>query len=190
MSNPLLSFLKLFTDISLKDETIISSAIELRTYKENDFLLKEGSIAKNMFFIIKGVVKIVAINDKGNESTYFFLKENQFCTILNSFNKQDVAKESIKAACNVDVIVLERKKLLAVYKEVPYIKELITQISQQALLDKIEIRNAYHGQDSTTRYKTFMMRQPDIALRVSITDIASYLGITPQSLSRIRKNIR
>jgi hypothetical protein len=67
---------------------------------------------------------------------------------------------------------------------------LINQVTHQALLDKIAIRNAYLGQDSTTRYKTFMANQPEIASKVPLSDIASYLGITPQSLSRIRKNIR
>jgi CRP-like cAMP-binding protein len=72
----------------------------------------------------------------------------------------------------------------------PYLKQLIDQITQQALLDKIDLKNSYLGHDSTCRYKIFMTRQPDIALRVPLSDIASYLGITPQSLSRIRKNIR
>jgi CRP-like cAMP-binding protein len=65
--------------------------------------------------------------------------------------------------------------------------ELIDRITYQRLLDKIQIRNAYLGQDSATRYKLFMEQEPDIALRVPLKDIASYLEITPQSLSRIRK---
>jgi len=74
--------------------------------------------------------------------------------------------------------------------QLSYLKPLITQITHQALLDKIAIRTAYLGQDSTTRYKMFMTSQPEIALRIPLSEIASYLGITPQSLSRIRKNIR
>jgi CRP-like cAMP-binding protein len=65
---------------------------------------------------------------------------------------------------------------------------LIDQITQQRLLDKIQLRNSYLGKDAATRYKLFMTQQSDIALRVSLQDIASYLEITPQSLSRIRKN--
>jgi len=57
-------------------------------------------------------------------------------------------------------------------------------------LDKIQVRNSYLGEDASLRYRNFLLRQPDIALRVSLADIASYLGITQQSLSRIRKNMR
>ena len=143
-----------------------------------------------MFFIGKGVLRIVVINEAGNEVTHFFLKENQFCSILNSFNNQVIAHESIQAACDAEVLAISRAALDKLYNQLPYLKLLITQVTQQALLDKIAIRTAYLGQDSTTRYKMFMMRQPEIALRVPLSDIASYLGITPQSLSRIRKNIR
>jgi CRP-like cAMP-binding protein len=190
MSNALISFLKSFKDIPKGDEELLESIIEKRTYNEDEFLLKENTVAQEMFFICKGILKIVMLNDKGEEMTYFFLKENQFCTILNSFNNQSISTEGIKAACSAEVIVLPRVKLLEVFKQLPYIKELIGEITQQALLDKIQVRNNYIGQDAATRYKMFTTNQPEIALRVSIRDIASYLGVTPQSLSRIRKNIQ
>ncbi len=69
-------------------------------------------------------------------------------------------------------------------------KELITNITQQTLLEKIRVRNAYMGEDAATRYEKFLAKQPEIALRVPLGDVASYLGVTPQSLSRIRKNMR
>jgi DNA-binding MarR family transcriptional regulator len=69
-------------------------------------------------------------------------------------------------------------------------KEIIEKINQQHLIEKVRVRNSYLGEDAENQYKLFIMQQPDIALRVPLKDIAGYLGITPQSLSRIRKNIR
>jgi len=190
MPNPLISFLKLFGDIPAADEALITGALDCRSYKEGDYLFKAEKVCRELFFICEGVLRIVVINENGDEVTHFFLKENQFCSILNSFNNGVVAHESIQAACNAEVLVMSRQSLDKLYNQLPYLKPLITQITHQALLDKIAIRTAYLGQDSTTRYKMFMMRQPEIALRITLSDIASYLGITPQSLSRIRKNIR
>jgi CRP-like cAMP-binding protein len=190
MPNALISFLKLFRDIPGEDEALIMAATENRNYKEGDYLIRADTVCREMYFIVKGVLRIMMLNERGNEITYFFLKENQFCTILNSFNNNVVAHEGISAACDVDVIVFSRPALTKLYEQLPYLKGLIDQITQQALLDKIDLKNSYLGQDSTTRYKNFMMRQPEIALRVPLSDIASYLGITPQSLSRIRKNFR
>jgi CRP-like cAMP-binding protein len=88
------------------------------------------------------------------------------------------------------VLAITKTKLLALYQQMPGLKELIDQIAQQKLMDKIKIRNAYLGEDSETRYQLFMQQQPDIVRRVPLKDIAGYLGITPQSFSRIRKNTK
>ena len=189
MANALIDFLRLFRDVSEADAELIQQATEERTYKEGNYLFKGGSICREMFFIVDGVLRIMVVNEEGNQVTHFFLKPNQFCTIINSFTNKVKAHESICAACNANVLVLSKFRLDKLYQQLPYLKTLIDQITRQALVDKIALRNAYLGQDSTTRYKTFMARQPEIALRVSLSDVASYLGITPQSLSRIRKKM-
>lgn len=190
MSNALISFLKQFHPIPANDEPLITSAMEHRAYKEGDYLFKAGKVCRELFFVCKGILRIVVDNENGNEVTHFFVCENKFCSILNSFNNHVTANENIQAACDVEVLAISRANLDKLYIQLPYLTPLITQITHQALLDKIAVRNAYLGQDSTTRYKTFMCNQPDIMAKVPLSDIASYLGITPQSLSRIRKNIR
>ena len=189
MANALISFLRLFRDISDADAELILNATESRSYKEDEYLFKGDTICSEMFFIADGVLRIMAFNEQGTEVTHFFLKSNQFCTILNSFINQVKAYESICAACDTEVVVFKRTQLYKLYTELPYLKPLIDSITNQALLDKIALRNAYLGQDSSARYKTFMELQPEVALRVALSDVASYLGITPQSLSRIRKKL-
>jgi CRP-like cAMP-binding protein len=185
-----INYLSLFRNISKDDAAIIENELECRRIGEGEILLNEGQICREMFFVCKGILRIVARNEKGNKMSYFFLKENQFCSILDSFNNNIPAIEGIEAACDAEIIVLKKQKLLSLYERRPYLKELISGITTQALLDKIQVRNSYLGEDASLRYRNFLLRQPDIALRVSLSDIASYLGITPQSLSRIRKNMR
>lgn len=190
MSNPLTAYLQLFRHFDENELKLIEDAFITKRFKEGETLFQSGKICREMFFICDGVLRIMARNEKGNEVTHFFLKENQFCSILNSFNNSIPAQESILAACDAEVLLVSKSKLEQLYQQLPFLKGLITQISQQALLDKIQIRNSYLGQDSSTRYQLFMMRQPEIALRVPLSEIASYLGITPQSLSRIRRNVK
>lgn len=189
MSNPLISFLNRYQSFSATAMQQIEAAFKPGSLKEGEELSEPGSICKQLFFIIDGVLRIVIRNEKGNEVTHYFLKENQFCTILNSFHNQVPAEECIQAACNTEVLCISRTALFKLYEELPELQKLIDQITQQALIDKINIRNAYLGQDSASRYLLFLTKQADIALRVSLTDTASYLGITPQSLSRIRKQL-
>jgi CRP/FNR family transcriptional regulator, anaerobic regulatory protein len=189
MFDPLFNYLELFQKISLQDKEIICQHIAYRKVKEAEVLLQEGKQAKEMFFICKGVLKIVSISGKGNEVIHFFLSENQFCTILKSFTENTPSSDRIQAACDTEIIVFKKDKLHSLYHALPYFRNLLDNITKQALLNKIALRNSYIGEDATTRYQKFIVQQSSIALRVSQTDIASYLGITKQSLSRIRKNI-
>jgi CRP-like cAMP-binding protein len=86
--------------------------------------------------------------------------------------------------------VISRTAFDKLNKAIPYFKSLLDGIMQQGLLDKIQTRNELTGEDASTRYKKFLVRNPDIALRVPLSDVASYLGITQQSLSRIRRNLK
>ena len=190
MESQLISFLQLLRPIPLEDHEIINSYFTPKEFKEGDFLLEEGKVCREMFFVSKGVLRIASINDKAVELTYFFYKENHFCSVLQSFNDETPSGPFIQACCDAEVLCISKKKLHELYKKLPYMKELIDQFNQLHLIDKINIRNHYLGEDAENKYKIFITQNPEIALRVSLKDIASYLGITPQSLSRIRKNIK
>jgi len=190
MTNALIEYLRSFIHIPGADADIIAAQVPCRTVTEGTILLQEGNIAREMFFISKGILKIVSTSDKGVEVVHFFVKENQFCTILNSFNKELPAGEGIKAACDAEILVITKSRLQHLYTQLPYLQALIEQITHQRLLDKIQVTNMYLGKDSASKYKLFIEQQSDIALRVPLTDVAAYLGITPQSLSRIRRNNR
>lgn len=187
MVNPLITFLQQHQPIPEEDKKTIASYFLPKTFKEGEYLFQGGKICREMFFICSGILRIIVINDKGVEVTGFFVKENYLCTLLKSFNNQLPADEGIRAATDTEVLAITRARLLDLYRELPYMNELIDRITHQRLLDKIQTRHAYLGQDSATRYKLFMTQEPDIARRVPLKDIASYLEITPQSLSRIRK---
>ena len=186
----LINFLRRHRNISDEDVAVIGQHIHLRTVKEGDVLLQEGKVARELFFISNGILKITHVNDKGNEVVLFFVKEDHLCTILNSFENNVPAHESILAASDATLVVFTREQLLQLYTLIPYFKDLMEGITREALMRKIQLRNTYAGTDASARYQLFLELQPDISLRVPLNDIASYLGITPQSLSRIRRNIR
>lgn len=190
MHHKLLSFFELFREIPDGDRALIAKAFLHKSYEEGDYLFKAPKICDELFFICEGIVRIMVPNEKGTDVTHFFLKENQFCTLLDSFEKEKHSNESIQAACPAEVLAIRKTDLLHLYGQLPYLKNLIEAVMHESLLEKIRIRNAYNGLDATKRYRQFLILQPEIALRVSQGDIASYLGITPQSLSRIRKSNR
>ena len=186
----LLHCLQLAGPLTAADQLLIEQAWEIRPVAEGDILAVPGQVCHELFFILEGVLRIVVPQASGKEMTHFFLKENQFCTILTSFTTRQPAVEGIQAACAGRVLAISRTRLEALYGQVPSLQALLMQLMQQGLLDKIALRREYLGQDSATRYRQFLLRQPAVAQRVPLADVASYLGITPQSLSRLRKNLR
>lgn len=189
MHNALITFLQKFKPIPEADAQLILAAFKAKTFKEGETLFNGDGICRELFFVKDGVLRIIKPMEDGRQFTYFFVSEGRFCSILNSFNNQVPATEMIQAATDTEVLSINHNKLTELYGEISYLQELITQITHQGLLDKINTRNAYVGLDATEQYKLFLSQQPDVATRVSVSDMASYLGITPQSLSRIRKNL-
>lgn len=189
MSSAVVSYFQQFGPIPEKDQDMIFSYFEPRAFKEGEFLFREGKICTQLFYICSGILRIVSTNDKGMDRIHYFYKEDQFCTILKSFGEASVAEAGIQAACDVEVLTISKQKLNELYVSAPYMKDVAARMFQRQLLEKVEARCAFLGIDAETQYKIFVETQPDIALRVSLKDIASYLGITPQSLSRIRRNI-
>lgn len=175
-------------NFSMADLETISRYAQSRECRAGEILLKEGSIARELFFVVSGILKIVSTNEKGNEVIQYFIKENRFCTILYSFNGEVVSNEGIAAATDAKLLAFSKPALNQLYAGLPEFKERLEDITHRTLLEKIKSRNSLMGEEATVRYQKFLANYPDILLKVPLSDVASYLGITQQSLSRIRRN--
>lgn len=185
----LFAFLRAFRSITADETDLIIPYFQAKHFKEGEYLFTDGKICKELFFIASGILRIVAINDKGVDVTHYFIGDRQFCTILQSFNNETIAGDGIQACCDTHVLSISKKNLLELYKKLPFMVDLINQVNQQRILEKIRLKNAYAGEDAVERYKVFLSEQSEIAYRVPLNYIASYLNVTPQSLSRIRRNM-
>jgi CRP-like cAMP-binding protein len=190
MSDQLISLLQQWRPISPEEAELIAAGFETNVFEEGEYLFRGGRVIRQLFFVCDGVLRITRSSEVGTEVTVFFIKENQFCSILNSFINEVPAPECIQAACKTTVLSIEKSSLKELYKKLSWLPLLLDRVLQQHLLDKIALQNTYLGLDSTERYKLFLVQQPEIARRVPLSHIASYLRITPQSLSRVRRNIR
>jgi CRP-like cAMP-binding protein len=189
MKNQFITYLRNFHSVNEAEAGLISTYFEERFYKEGDDLFTAGKVCREMFFVAGGVLRIYSISDKAIDLTHYFFHENQLCTVLQSFNEETPAFAGIQAATDAIIFAITKNKLQALYQKLPFIKDIIDERTQLQLLEKVNIHNAFAGADAETRYKLFVSQNPDIARKVALKDIASFLGITPQSLSRIRKHI-
>ncbi|WCT13276.1 Crp/Fnr family transcriptional regulator [Mucilaginibacter jinjuensis] len=173
-----------------KDEQVlIANSFSIKRFKSSDWLIKPGTIARQLFFINNGVLKITLPHPHNKDVVYFFLKEHQFMTFLYSMYGNVPAVQGLQAACVAEVMMINYEQLTDLYRQLPYLRALIDEIAQLSMAEMVTIKNVYMFGEASDKYQNFLQRQPDVAKRVALNDIASYLGITPQSLSRIRRSI-
>lgn len=189
MVNQLVDVLQQHKPLSPEELAVISASFHQIEVAEDEYVFSGNKVCSNFYFICKGVLKFVSSDDQGQDVAHYFMTENHFCTVLESFVNRKVTTDRIQAACDTTILTISFEALQKVYENYPGLKKSIEEIIQQQLIEKINLKKAYHSRNALSRYKFFMETQPTVLLRVKMQDIASYLGIAPQSLSRLRKQI-
>jgi len=179
MEDRFINYLQLLKPLPENDKRIIMNHFIPKSFKEGAFLIQPHKIAREMFFVCSGVIRIGSTNERGIELTHYFYNENRLVSILQSFNEEIPTRAFIQASCDAEVLSISKSKLLELYSKLPYMKEFIDQQNQLHLIEKINTRNTYMGEEAENKYKLFVLQYPDIVLRIPLKDIASYLGITP-----------
>lgn len=187
MFSALLTALHPFGPIPPADHAALLAAWQVRPVAEGDVLSAAGAVCQELFFIEQGVLCLLEQPPRGKAVAHAFRREGQFCTLLTSFEQQVPTPLSLRAACPAQVLVINKARLGVLEQQLPYLPAVLTRLLRHTLLEKLQTQRAYLGQDAATRYQTFLTRQPEIARRVPQHLIAAYLGITPQSLSRLRQ---
>ncbi len=187
MSISLLTCLQRFGTIPAADHDLLLQSWHPRSVAADAYLQQAGTVCQELYFLEQGVLRLLTEPLRGPAITQFFVREGQFCTVLASFESQTPVDKSIQAVSDGQVLALSKTSLTILGQQLAYFPALLARLIQQGLLDKLHLRQAYLGQDAAARYETLLWQQPEIAHRVPQNMLASYLGITPQSLSRLRK---
>ncbi len=163
------------------------SKCRLRYLKAGEHFLPFGRISNEIAFVESGILRIYALDDQGNEVTKYFVRENQFTTDLESYYANAPSQNAIQAVLNAQVYTIHKDAINALVQEVPNYFLFLKSLIEVQLLNKIKDNDFLNFGDAKTKYLEFLNRYPELALNVPQVHIASYLKITPQSLSRIRK---
>ncbi|MEP6805723.1 MAG: Crp/Fnr family transcriptional regulator [Flavobacterium sp.] len=167
---------------------IENKAIEITLEKE-DYFSEAGKIPVRVGFILEGVIRGCFYNNKGEEITRCLISENSLVVDYVNFETNTSSTEYLQACTSCKLIVFLKQDWLELSQTIVGWENIAGKMFQKCLFLKSR-KGPVISQDATTRYLEFMQNYPSLINRISLAYIASYLGVTQQSLSRIRKNIR
>jgi len=173
--------------ISETDFALIESFAHAKKLRKRQYLLQEGDICRNNYFITKGLLRSYSVDNNGDEHIIRFAMENWWISDRESMLTQQPSRFNIDAIEDSEVLLFDNGSTEMLMEKVPAFGKMIRDMLNKSL---IASHNRILETISTTaeeKYANFMQRYPEFALRVPQAMIASYLGITPETLSRLRK---
>lgn len=184
------NLIKSITDVvPLSDEEIkkIISLVEVRTYKKKDFVLRAGDVCRVETFVNRGCLKVFYTDAAGIEHNVKFAPERWWSLDLESFAMQTPAFYSIQAIEDTECLHISKAHHDWLYDELPKLEKFARLGYQNSyiLLQHRMTQNLFSTAEE--KYEAFVKKYPGLELRISQKDIASYLGITPEFLSMLRK---
>lgn len=186
MYSSLLNHINRFIDLNNDEQQSLSTLLKSISVKKKAFLLEEGQVCKANYFVVKGCLRLYFIDIKGAEQTTQFAIENWWITDLTSFLFQKSSEFYIQAAENTEVIAIEHYNYELLFNKLPKMERyfrLILQKNHQASQMRIKF---LYSQTAEERYHHFNKLFPEFVQRVPQYMLASYLGFTPEFLSKIR----
>lgn len=186
----LINYLLQFGNLNQQQIDLVQSRTKELNLKKDDYFSEAGKIAKEVAFIVDGILRVCYYNNKGEEITRYFIDENNFAVDLNSFNNKIPSSEYIQATTDCKLIVFLADAMKELSLTIVGWDSIINQITTKALIEKVNRISPMMAEDAKSRYLSFLENFPQLANRIPLSLLASYLGITQSSLSRIRKNIK
>ncbi|TDW49097.1 CRP-like cAMP-binding protein [Flavobacterium sp. 270] len=167
----------------------LADLITIRKLKKGDFLLKENQVCNEIVFINSGILRSYFFNHQGDEITNCFAFENEFMASFSSFITQKTAEENIQALVETELQVLNRKDLEKLYQSSISWQEIGRKIAEMEYVTLQKRMISFQKLTGKQRYEQLLLNHQKYIQLIPLQYLASYLGVTPRHLSRIRKTV-
>lgn len=186
MHAELLAHINRFVNLNDAEQELINAYLQIGSFKKKSFLLRAGDTCRANYFVVKGCIRLYFIDIKGAEQTTQFAIENWWISDLTSFMFQKPTDFYIQAAEDTEVVFFDHKHFEELLEKIPKLEKYYRLIYQK-LHQASQIRIKYlYSQTAVERYVNFNKSFPEFVQRVPQYMLASYLGFTPEFLSKIR----
>lgn len=182
------NFVQTIQAISKVEDDVIPqvlACLKSKSFRKDNHIVKADEVAKNFYFLSSGLVKLYFDNaDKKFIMTFF--KENSFFTELGSFNTEQPSKYILIAIESTELFYITKSDISLLCQQHHSIETLFRKLNEIASVRMMERISEFLEYDAKKRYSSFLKHNADLLQRISLGDLADYIGITQVSLSRIR----
>lgn len=186
----LINLILQFGNLNKQQIEFLLSKVETLELKKDAYLSEAGKVPRYVAFVLEGVFRFCYYNNRGQEITNYFVDEGNFVSDHEKFESRIIASEYIQAVTDCQVLAFNKKNWDQLSDTIVGWDMMKANMVKKCLTLAMERRSPLVSEDATTRYLSFMEAFPNLINRIPLSYVASYLGITQQSLSRIRRTIR
>lgn len=188
MTIELKNFISQYVTLSDTEVGDIASLFRRRTVKKNDYLLRQGDLCKDLVFVQQGCLRLYYIADGIEVSVWFAFKYSSAIEIY-SFISQKPSNYFLQAIEDSEILYLPKYELDKLYHTQPKMQEMMRKFWEDVVLNLIDRFTALQRDSAEERYRD-LLSKPAYLQTIPQKYLASFIGVTPTSLSRIRKKIR
>ena len=178
-----------FKFLRLADLVALFGLSSLKSFEKGELIAEAGTYCEHAFLIRKGIIRTYVLTPEGDERTIRFAKEKEFTSCGASFLRGEPATEYLQAMEDVKVVAINTRKLNKLTEENIRLLKLSHEGLKEAMAEAIKRIEFFTIHTPEDRYKILMTESPELLQRIPQKYLASYLGITTVSLSRIRSRV-
>jgi len=175
-----------FISLTPEEESIAGNLFRHKKYRKHQYILQEGDVCRHESFILSGCTRTYRLDEKGQEHVLQFGPQNWWVGDLRSFLSDQPSQQNIDCLEDTELLQISKTGLEELYRQVPKTERYFRILMQNAYLSAMNRISSNLSKTALQRYQEFMILYPDIEQRIANHQVASFLGITPQSLSRLR----
>lgn len=188
MTLQIIQSIKSIVALNSEEEKAFSNILTTKQFKKKAFLLQEGKICSNVSFVNNGCMRLF-YNVEGVENTIQFFFGGSWYTDYASFLTGMPSKENMQALEPCEVVQFKKEDLYKLFNQFPVFEKVGRVMAENAFLSLSRLNQMLTNEEPQQRYLNLIKQRPEVVERIPQHYIASYLGVKPESLSRIRKRI-
>lgn len=188
IDNRLINYFLKITNLTTDEIQVLTESMMVKNFKKGDYLVKEGQLHHDSYFLLEGLVREFKLVEGYDISTAFYTEE-QWIISLDGFEGKKPSKYNLICVENTTLVVGNEQKARELFRQFPHFETVSRQVMETVFEERQHQVTSYITQNPEQRYLNLLKNRPDIFQRVPQYDIATYIGVKPESLSRIRRKL-